>query len=64
MNVTIEVPHDLPAVVVSLKRPGEAGEPREGAGAAEYDSWTREANGAHEYDSWSRVFGQAVKAGG
>jgi hypothetical protein len=64
MNVTIEVPQDMPAVVVALRRATPSGAPREAAGAAEYDSWTREARGAHEYDSWSRVFGQAVTAGG
>lgn len=51
MNVTIEVPQDLPAVVVTLKRAAESGAPRQDAGAA-------------EYDSWSQVFNQAVEAGG
>jgi hypothetical protein len=57
MNVTIEVPQDLPAVVVSLRRATD------NAGAAEYDSWASEANGELEYASWSRVFGNDTGTG-
>ena len=63
MNVTIEVPQDVPTVVVEMKRASESGAPRED-GAAEYDSWARNAREAQEYDSWARVFNQDAKAGG
>lgn len=54
MNLTIEMPREVRAVVLSFK-PAEHELPRgEEAGNAEYDSWSA---GAREYESWSTGFG-------
>ena len=50
MNLTIEMPREVGAVVLSF-RPAEHEMARgEAAGSAEYDSW---GAGAREYESWS-----------
>lgn len=48
MNLTLEVPKDVSAVVVSL-RLADSAPAGDGAGEAEYESWSA---GVREYDSW------------
>jgi hypothetical protein len=50
MNLTIEMPRDVSAVVLSFQPAPRASAPGEQAGDAEYDSWSA---GAREYESWS-----------
>jgi hypothetical protein len=49
MNLTIEMPRDVSAVVLSFQPPQRALPPSEEAGNAEYESWSA---GAREYESW------------
>lgn len=54
MNLTIEMPRDVSAVVLSFQPAERSFAPREEAGNAEYDSWSA---GAREYESWSAGLG-------
>jgi hypothetical protein len=60
VNLTVELPHEVSALVLSFRRPHE---PLELAarGIAEYDSWSA---GAAEYQSWAALFSADVRAGG
>ena len=50
MNLTIEMPREVSAVVLSFRPVAHELTRGEEAGNAEYDSWSA---GAREYDSWS-----------
>ena len=50
MNLTIEMPKNVSAVVLSFQPAEGALAPGDEAGNAEYDSWSA---GAREYQSWS-----------
>lgn len=54
MNLTIEMPTGVSAVVLSFQPAERALTPAEKAGDAEYDSWSA---GTREYESWSAGFG-------
>jgi hypothetical protein len=54
MNLTIEMPREVSAVVLSFQPAPRAFAPGEAAGDAEYASWSA---GVREYDSWSSGFG-------
>jgi hypothetical protein len=54
MNLTIEMPRDVSAVVLSFQPAPHAFAPGEEAGDAEYASWSA---GVREYESWSTGFG-------
>ncbi len=58
MSLTIDVPQDVSAVVLSFNRDGAHADEADAAGRAEYDSWSA---GAREYDSWSRSLPGAEK---
>ena len=54
MNLTIEMPRDVSAVVLSFQPVPRVSAPGEQAGEAEYASWSA---GVREYESWSAGFG-------
>lgn len=57
MNLTIEMPREVSAVVLSFKPVAHELPRGEEAGNAEYDSW---GAGVREYDSWSTTPSGAV----
>ena len=61
VNLTVELPQEISALVLSFRRPanpvGRAVDP----GAAEYDSWSA---GSAEYESWTTLFPANARAGG
>jgi hypothetical protein len=54
MNLTIGMPRDVSALVLSFQPAQRASAQGEEAGNAEYDSWSA---GAREYESWTTGFG-------
>ena len=54
MNLTIEMPRNVSAVVLSFQPAEGALAPGDEAGKAEYDSWSA---GTREYESWSSGLG-------
>ena len=61
MNLTVELPQDVSALVLSFRRPADPFERAADPGAAEYDSWNA---GVAEYESWATLFRLNVRPGG
>lgn len=61
VNLTVELPNEVSALVLSFRRPAAPLGLAVDAGAAEYDSWSA---GAAEYESWTTLFPAHARAGG
>ena len=60
VNLTVELPQEISALVLSFRRPAEALEHAAELGAAEYDSWSA---GVAEYESWTTLFRANARTG-
>jgi hypothetical protein len=61
VNLTVELPQGVSALVLSFRRPDDALERAADAGAAEYRSWNA---GMAEYESWMTPFSANARTGG
>lgn len=60
VNLTVELPNEVSALVLSFRRPAEPLGRTVDAGAAEYDSWSA---GVAEYESWTALFRANARTG-